>query len=123
MNLMTSLLLTALAAGSWIAVPGEAWKPAEQTFEGIQSGLKQFVQKSAADQNKKLNEWSKYSFQFQGQEKDGRKFIYINAYCIDPPEYVEKRFVLVLDGGPCFFNVKYDPESHIFFELQFHGEA
>ncbi len=123
MKLMTSLLVAALAAGSWTAVPGGAWKPAEQTLEAIHSGLKPFVQKSAADQNKILAEWSKYTFQFQGQEKDGRKFVHINAYCIAPPEYAEKRFVIVLDGGTCFFNVKFDPATHMYFELQFHGEA
>lgn len=123
MNFVGSLQVAALAVGSWIAVPGGDWNPQEQTISEIRAGLEPFVRMSATGQKKRMPEWSTYTFQFQGQEKGGRKFVFVNAYCTAPPEDSTKRFVFVLDGGPCFFNVKYDPKLHTFFELGFNGDA
>jgi hypothetical protein len=123
MTFIGSLLVAALAVGSWIAVPGGDWNPSEQVVNEIRAGLEKFVQMKATEQKKRMPEWSTYTFQFQGQEKGGQKFVFVNAYCTAPPEYSTERFVFVLDGGPCFFNVKYDPKLHTFFELGFNGDA
>ena len=77
----------------------------------------------AAKQGRGLPEWSRYFFQYQGQSIDGRRLVFTNAFCIEPPENVEERFLLVLDGGACFFSVQYDPQQQVFLELSFHGDA
>ena len=123
MTFIGSLLVAALAVGSWIAVPGGDWNPSEQVVNEIRAGLEKFVQVKATEQKKQLQKWSMYSFQFQGQEESGRKFVFVNAYCTAPLEYSTERFVIVLDGGPCFLNVKYDLKLHRFFELDFNGDA
>lgn len=122
MNLLSAVLLAA-AVGSWIPVPGGEWNPPEEMLAQIQSELPSFVKLQATKLKKALPEWSSYTFQYQGQTQDGRRFVFISGFCIEPPDYVEERFLLVLDGGTCFFNVKYDPEKREFFELGFHGEA
>ena len=120
---LTALLFAVLAVGSWTAIPGGTWQPTNPTISEIRAHLKEYVQEKATEQQKSLPAWSRYSFQFQGQEKEGHRFVFINAYCIAPPKYAKKTFVLVDDGGPCFFNIKYDPASRGFFELEFNGEA
>jgi len=73
-----------------------------------------------------LKKWNTYRFQYQGQEEKGRKFIYINAFCnLYNPKGVnlEHSFVLVDDGGSCFFDLKYDPAADTFFDAFINGEA
>ncbi len=120
---MKILIAAAAAIGSWSDIPGGSWHPGEVAIAEIRSGVRQFVQESAKKRGKNLQEWSLYSFQYQAREKAGQRFVFINAFCIAPPDYAQKRFVLVTDGGPCFFNLKYDPQRRVFFDLEFNGEG
>jgi hypothetical protein len=85
--------------------------------------LEPFVKQQAAEQHQKLPNWSSYTFQYQGQMDGENKIVFINAFCIAPPEYAQRQFVMVFDGGPCFFEVKYDPNKKKFFQLTFNGVA
>ena len=121
MNLIGTVLV--VVVGSWVAIPGGAWTPAPEQLTEIRSNLELFVKQQALKQNKKLPIWSSYTFQYQGQVVDKQEVVLINAFCIEPPEYSKHQFVLVFDGGPCFFQVKYDPNKKKFFQLMFNGEA
>ena len=121
MNLLVAVV--AVAVGSWVAVPGGSWSPAPEQLSEIRSSLEPFVKQQAAEQHRQLPNWSRYSFQYQGQLDDGQRVIFVNAFCISPPEYAQRQFVFVFDGGPCFFQVKYDPNKKRFFQLMFNGEA
>ena len=121
MNLISAALI--VAVGSWVAVPGGAWSPAPEQLSEIRSSLEPFVKQQAVKQNKQLPIWSSYTFQYQGQVVNEQKVVLVNAFCIAPPEYSKLRFVTVSDGGPCFFQVKYDPNKKKFFQLSFNGEA
>jgi hypothetical protein len=121
MNLISAALI--IAVGSWIVIPGGAWSPAPEQLSEIRSSLEPFVKQQAFEQHRQLAKWPSYSFQYQGQLDAGQKVIFINAFCISPPEYAQQKFVLVFDGGPCFFQVKYDPNKKRFFQLMFNGEA
>ncbi len=121
MNILAAVI--AVAVGSWAAVPGGSWSPAPEQINEIRSSLEPFVRQEAAEQHRQLPNWSRYSFQYQGQLDDGQRVIFVNAFCISPPEYAQRQFVLVFDGGPCFFQVKYDPNKKRFFQLMFNGEA
>jgi hypothetical protein len=121
MNLFTTV--AAVAVGSWVAMSGGAWSPSPTQVTEIQGGLKPFVLHQATEQRRKLPDWSSYTFQYQGRLDGGLKVVFINAFCISPPEHTQQQFVLVLDGGTCFFEVKYDPNKKRFFQLTFHGEA
>ncbi len=73
-----------------------------------------------------LKKWNTYRLQYQGQEEQGRKFVYINAFCsLHNPKGVNlsKDFVLVHDGGGCFFQLKYDLIANKFFDVFINGEA
>ena len=115
--------VVAVAVGSWLAISGGSWSPSPAQVDEIQNELKPYVIQQAAAQHRKLPDWSRYTFQYQGQMHGGRKVVFINAFCISPPGYARQQFVLVLDGGTCFFEVMYDPDKKEFFQLLFNGEA
>ncbi len=120
MNLISAVIV---AVGAWIAVPGGVWTPPPEQLKEIRSNLEPFVKRQAVALHRQLPTWSRYSFQYQGQVDGGRNVVLINAFCISPPEYAQRQFVIVFDGGPCFFQVKYDPTKKRFFQLMFNGEA
>jgi hypothetical protein len=121
MNILSAIV--AIAVGSWVSMSGGSWSPAPEQLSVIQSSLEPFVKQQAAEQHRQLPNWSNYSFQYQGQLDGGQRVVFINAFCIAPPEYTQRQFVLVFDGGSCFFQVKYDPNKKRFFQLMFNGEA
>lgn len=121
MSLFTTVI--AVVVGSWVAMSGGSWPPSPAQVTEIQNGLRSFVVQQATAQHRKLPDWSSYTFQYQGRSDGGQKVVFINAFCISPPEYTQQQFVLVFDGGTCFFEVKYDPNKKSFIQLTFNGEA
>jgi hypothetical protein len=121
---MTSLAaLVAISVGSWIVVPGGSWSPSPEQIAEVRGQIGLFVKQHAAERRLQLPAWASYSFQYQGQSEGGRQIIFVNAFCIAPTEYAQSQFVLVFDGGPCFFQLKYDPRKKRFFQLTFNGVA
>jgi hypothetical protein len=135
MKLTISTILTALAFGvafganaelenRWVKVEGGSWIPSTQTISRINQQIESFVGAQAKAEGRKLREWAIYTFQYQGQEDGGRKFVFVNAFCVSDMAWrLNKRMVMVTDGGSCFFNVKYDPEKNQFFELLVNNEG
>jgi hypothetical protein len=74
-------------------------------------------------------EFSNYGRQYYGAVKNGVRVIYINAFCnpIEPgnPAYIRQRKELVIgiDGGSCYFQVLYNPDTNEFFDLHYNGNA
>jgi hypothetical protein len=122
MNLLAAAV-TAVAVGSWVSVPGGSWSPTNDQIASLRAEIEPFVKSQARERGLELKKWSSYSFQFQGQVEAGRNVVFVNAFCVVPPSYTSERFVLVLDGGPCFFQAKYDPLAKRFIHLAFNGVA
>ena len=90
----------------------------------IRAKIEPAVAGLAGSQFERFRPWQEYKFQFQGQQNDSGQFVSISALCkVDESQDLTKRFLLVLDGGTCFFEVKYDPNSQLFYDLVVHGEA
>lgn len=121
MNLFS--LALAVVVGSWLAIPDGAWSPAPEQVSELRISLASYVKQQALTQHLQLPKWQNYTFQFQGQVDAGQKIIFVNAFCITPPEQAKRQFVFVFDGGPCFFQVKYNPNQKLFYQLMFNGEA
>ena len=64
-----------------------------------------------------------YNRQYVGIILDGKKMVYANYFCDSLETEWSKDFVFVLDGGDCYFQFKYDPDSAEFFDLQVNGSA
>lgn len=73
---------------------------------------------------KPITNTEKYAFQYQGRENDGHRHIFINAFCKYPENAtLHKDMIQVLDGGDCYFTIKFDEKTRIFYELIINGEA
>ena len=108
----------------WVGVEGGSWVPSAEAISKLKEQIEAFVSNQAKTEGRKLREWKTYTFQYQGQEENGRTFVFVNAFCMSDKQWqLKKQMVFVLDGGTCFFNLKYDPKTNQFFSLQVNGEA
>jgi hypothetical protein len=111
-------------AERWIYVSGGEWEPSADAIQPLQESLEKYVRAQAQTQHRTLSEWNSYRFQYQGQASDNRRYVFVSAFCyIDDGVNLHERIVLVLDGGGCFFTVKYDPSEQRFYDLVINGDA
>ena len=111
------------ADNRWVGVKGD-WEPAPTVLAELKARLEPFAKKAAQEQGRKLRNWEEYVFQYQGQKTAGRRYILVNGLChVFPKTDLTNEIVLVFDGGSCYFNVKYDPEQHKYYELLINGDA
>jgi hypothetical protein len=122
--LCLAIVTSVNAAERWIKVAGGKWDPSPRMLADLKAQIESYVKRHAEAQKRELKKWQDYTFQYQGQEEKGRKFIFINALCpsTDQPR-LDKQIIVILDGGSCFFNLKYDPGQKVFFDLFINGEA
>ena len=112
------------AADQWIKVAGGKWEPSPKMVADLKAQIESYVRSQAKAQSRELKRWEDYTFQYQGREEKGRKFIFINAVCgFNDQQTLHKQIIVILDGGSCFFNLKYDPSQKVLFDLFINGEA
>jgi hypothetical protein len=112
------------AESTWTRIEGGSWQPSDQIMSKIKANLETHMKSKESVFRTSLKKWDTYRFQYQGQEKNNRRFVYINAFCdFDKDKNLSKVFIFVLDGGSCYFQVKYDPIADIFFDISINGEA
>ena len=122
MNLLALALV--IFASSWTHVPrDEAWHVDDSTMKTVRTELKPAVRKAAKSIREPLRRWSTYRFQFQGRLIDGRRVVFVNAYCWLDPEMSEEIFFTLSDGGTCFFDTTYDVDTKTFGPMGFHGHG
>ncbi len=121
-----SIILTnvSVAENRWILVEGGNWPPITDDILDIQERLQTYVNTQAMAQERHLQDWDRYTFQYQGQFKHGERSIFINAFCIEADDRpLNKLMLFALDGGSCFFNLRYDPVHSKFYDLVINGEG
>lgn len=112
--------------GSWLGVDVDYWTPGQEDANAVESGVAAYLQENADSFYmpgpsvwERLDE---YNRQYIGLIVDDRKIIYANFFCDGLTDW-EQEFVMVLDGGACYFQFKYDPDTEEFLDLQVNGEA
>jgi hypothetical protein len=101
-----------------------AWTPGRSSVLKLEERIEAYLKKAAAKRSPAL--WSKlakYKRQYVGVMRNGRKVIFINFFCDAFNADWKNNPVAVDDGGDCFFNLLYDPDSYAFSDLQINGEA
>jgi hypothetical protein len=107
--------------GAWVAVRGGAWNPSPDQLAEIKTRIELFVKSQAEKEGRELPDWSSYSFQYRGMQRIASEVLLIHASCRPLPASAKMRWVMVLGGGSCFFQVNYDPETKQFSHLQFNA--
>jgi hypothetical protein len=123
--LLLSLLLLASAGAHskprWVEIAGGAWRPPGSFLVDAEAAFKSVV---ISKGGMRMPKWSDYTFQFQGRETaEGKKYIYINAFCDRATRGEPEEWVTVYDGGACYFQGKYDPTSKRAYDVAVNGEA
>ena len=101
------------------------WTPTKGQIAELERLIESFIKSHPAEDGRTVN-LSEYGRQYYGVTRDGKKAIYLNAFC-SPTILGEKKWkkemVFVLDGGSCFFQVFYDPTEKAFSGLRYNGVA
>ena len=112
----------AWAPTPWIRVAGGAWDPDEAVVKNLMSDIRSYVTSEAARRDAKLAAWDTYRFQYQGKISGKKRVVFVNGFChVFGSERLDKEFILMLDGGPCYFSLEYDPSTRKFSSLRFNG--
>lgn len=103
------------------------WTPTAADVAKLEAGLTTFLQGA---ENPWLRTdppiWDRvpqYHRQYLGIVQDGEEIIYANFFCRAYGEEWQTEYVFVMDGGDCFFQLKYNPQIDEFFDLVVNGES
>ena len=113
---------TAALRGAGLTPP--FWRPSPQQLQLLEARLPAFFRDQRAKDRGSTSfrgprrTPGDYVFQVVGHTRNGGSLLWINAYCGAPPT---TDLVFVMDGGPCYFNVTYDPEAGSFSGLSVNG--
>jgi len=102
------------------------WTPSQADVIALESGLNNYLQSVATrfPQGPPSEErLSEYHRQYLGIIEEGRRVIYANYFCEDGNQDWENQFVMVQDGGICFFQLKFEVGTSRYYDLQINGEA
>jgi hypothetical protein len=113
-----------VAQDNWILVEGGAWIANAKIVNDLRQKAIQYIITESEIQGVPIIDLSKYSFQYQGRQKNNKFYIFVNAFCESPSGWpMEKEMYRILDGGRCYFQFKYDNRLKKFHSLIINGEA
>jgi hypothetical protein len=103
-----------------------AFVPDEATMAQLRARLPEFLARNQDMFNKDrapiVERLPGYKIQYRGEMENGKRMVDVNAMCT-PLENWRTQWVMVLDGGDCFFQLKYDADAGTFSNLMVNGEA
>jgi hypothetical protein len=103
------------------------WTPSPEQIALLESQLKPYLGRVTQPKAKVIAaRLGSYSRQYFGYSDGGKRWIFVNGFCEGPwkkEDTWRDKVVLVIDGGSCFFKVRYDPSRSQFEQLQINGEA
>jgi hypothetical protein len=96
------------------------WTPDAALADAAESALARYLSSQGYRASQVLEQWPKYNLQFLGYTEGGTRWLVINAFCAESLKHEDawrRAFVVVIDGGTCFFHVRYDPRGGRFDSL------
>lgn len=98
------------------------WMPTSEQVLQAEAQLPGYIEaQGRADLSGQLG---RYRRQYLGLILDGRRILYMNAFCRAlPDDRWREELIFVLDGGDCYFQAEYDMEKGVFIRWQVQGEA
>jgi hypothetical protein len=100
------------------------WTPGRDDVLAFEQRLAPYLQQAAPQTYPgRLRELNVYRRQYAGILVNGQRVIFANFFCNAHDTGWQREIVFVLDGGSCYFEVKYDVETGEFSDLSIHGES
>jgi len=111
----------ASAENIWVKAKGGIWEPNDTTLIAMKSGIERYVKTEAKIRNRQLLRWDKYVFQYIAYKEKDKKYLLVNGICdIKDRERLEN-FMIIDDGGSCYFSFKFNPENKQYYDLSING--
>ncbi len=114
---------------TWASPSGtfsDYWMPGPDDIAALEGQLGAYLQTHATQFFGHPTVWEQldeYHRQYVGLVVDGKPLIYGNFFCTETETDWLNEWVIVLDGGDCFFQVTFDVEGQMFIRLQVNGES
>ena len=111
------------AQAHWFEMPGGSWNPSSRLLGEIESTLKRDLPAASVGRGD-LPSWDAYTLQYRGERSlTLRRYVRINAFCDSRSSHPRwhREWVVVYDGGACFFSARFDPESDRLYDLEVNG--
>jgi hypothetical protein len=111
---------------------GPYWTPRGDEIEELESELVPYLRSHPFSVHEQdliaavANRWPAYRRQYVGHTEKGRRLVYLNAFCDSSARFHpcwHDTYVSVADGGPCYFQVSYDPASRQILRVWVNGYA
>ena len=105
----------------------DTWTPTEADIAALEAALPAFLETAE-------NQWltddppiderePEYMRQYLGIVEEGEEIVYANFFCTINEMDWSNEYVLVMDGGDCFFQIKYNPATNEFFDFSVNGQG
>jgi len=100
------------------------WTPSRDDVLAFEEGIGPYLQQAAPQTGPgSLSDLNEYRRQYIGIVANGQRVIFANFFCNGYDTDWQHKIVYPLDGGSCYFEVKYDVQTGAFYDLSIHGEA
>lgn len=98
------------------------WQPTRRHVVALESALLPYLESQSQALAVRVT-YEGYGRQYAGAIQGGQPLIIVNAFCdTDDLSWLATPYVVV-DGGNCYFSVRWDVSNETFFELRINGEA
>lgn len=118
---------TAVQGRRYLELPAPYWTPAVSDVAELEAKLPAFLRSSGAPRaDAVMANLDRSKRQYLGYSLDGRKRIFVNGFCdgySGQGTSWQTHLVVVLDGGPCFYQIHYDVQTATFAGLSVNGET
>ena len=100
------------------------WTPSRDDVLAFEEGLGPYLQQAAPQTGPgSLSDLNEYRRQYVGIVANGQRVIFAIFFCNNHDTDWQHKIVFVIDGGSCYFEVKYDVQTGAYYDLSIHGEA
>jgi hypothetical protein len=100
------------------------WTPSRDDVLAFEQRLGPYLQGAAPQAGPgALKDLNEYRRQYVGILVNGQRVMFAIFFCNAYDTDWQHEIVFVLDGGSCYFEVKYDVQTGAFYDLSIHGEA
>jgi hypothetical protein len=115
---------TATTPANWYEVRGGNWQLQNDLLADIFAGFPAEAARHAYPAI--ARPLADYTVQYRGQMKEGRRVVSLSGVCSvlgKSADELRAEFLIVFDGGNCFFHATYDLSLRRFTEFSFNGVA
>ena len=102
------------------------WTPTSTEIKLLEDLLPIYARINTPKNRRPIRSIYQYFRQYYGITEKGKKIIYLNAFCVesyDEDPYWKTGIISVLDGGNCYFIVKFQSDSKEFYDFYVGGQG